>query len=284
MESATSPESQLQYSIADRSDQLEKLQKGVESFELRAGPSDVTSYHDFHNLQIAFQNIWTEVFDERLSSLGKQLFEEYVKLKDFSDIQDADPVISTIDDLRNLMETIRRLTNVTVQNIPAEFQPNQSVTPTGFDTAIVDAAKAVVDPAGAVVSAILKGLGPKTVLTWESFSGQFLPDGDLIIVKIEENVPEIPANQVTFVLTASPTVTWWKAIQYTDPDGSWEIWTEGDRKSDSWSVEDVRVQDGALEFKKAKIAGVHTGMYVMAGLGKLRGQSRVTFAWMIDSI
>ena len=46
--------------------------------------TDVPSYHDFHTLQIAFQHVWTEIFDGQLTSLGRDLYGEYVKLKDFS--------------------------------------------------------------------------------------------------------------------------------------------------------------------------------------------------------
>ena len=61
----------------------------LETFELRPGASDVTSYHDFHTLQIAFQHVWTRIFDGELESLGRELYREYVKLKDFSGSTDA---------------------------------------------------------------------------------------------------------------------------------------------------------------------------------------------------
>jgi hypothetical protein len=61
MGTATSPESRLQYSIPDRSNQMGKIREDIKNFELRSGPSDVTSYHDFYNLQMAFENIWRVV-------------------------------------------------------------------------------------------------------------------------------------------------------------------------------------------------------------------------------
>jgi hypothetical protein len=117
METATSPESELSYSIPNHSDQT-KGSHDKPTFELRSGPSDVTSYHDFYSLQIAFENIWTELLDDRINSLGRQLYEEYVKLKDFSGVDDGtDPTISTVDDLKQLMAEIKSYTEQTVQNI-----------------------------------------------------------------------------------------------------------------------------------------------------------------------
>src|SRR5262249_44658018 len=52
METATSPESKLLFSVPKRSDEG-ALEKSIVTFELRDGPSDVTSYHDFSTLQIA---------------------------------------------------------------------------------------------------------------------------------------------------------------------------------------------------------------------------------------
>ena len=58
----------------------------LQTFELRPGASDVTSYHDFHTLQIAFPHVWTRLFDGELEALGRELYREYVKLKDFGGV------------------------------------------------------------------------------------------------------------------------------------------------------------------------------------------------------
>jgi hypothetical protein len=124
MDKATSPESQLRYSIPDRSDQLDKLHSNIQSFELRSGPSDVTSYHDFQNLQIAFENIWTELFDDKLTSLGQQLYAEYVRVKQFTGLDDGvDPIIRTKDDLKQLMGEIKDFSKLTELLIPPEVRP-----------------------------------------------------------------------------------------------------------------------------------------------------------------
>ncbi|MCI0708779.1 MAG: hypothetical protein L0154_01335 [Chloroflexi bacterium] len=81
MEHTTSPEMRVKYGIPDRADQ-ENVKAEIQSFSLVGGPADVTAYHDFHSLQIAFKHVWAELFDEGLKELGKQLFEELV----FSDL------------------------------------------------------------------------------------------------------------------------------------------------------------------------------------------------------
>jgi hypothetical protein len=67
----TAPESQVVYSVDPRPtisdinggvDQNGKAIPGsVDSFELRTGPSDLDSYHDFYRLEMAFEDVWMEL-------------------------------------------------------------------------------------------------------------------------------------------------------------------------------------------------------------------------------
>jgi hypothetical protein len=126
MGSATSPESQLRYSVPTHSQQSD-VEKSIATFQLRSGPSDVTAYHDFHNLQIAFQTIWTEMFDGQLGTLGRELYKEYVKLKQFSGVDaGVDPAVNTISDLENLLTSIREFTKETTENIPGSTYHSSS--------------------------------------------------------------------------------------------------------------------------------------------------------------
>ncbi|MBZ5538117.1 MAG: hypothetical protein LAO31_19365 [Acidobacteriia bacterium] len=127
MHTATSPESTLSYdNIPEHSNQM-KDSHDKPTFELRAGPTDVTAYHDFHSLQIAFENVWEEMFDAQLASLGQQLYQEYVKLKDFSGMDDSsDPMVSTVDELRELMAEVKSFTQQTVQNLAPVFDAGSS--------------------------------------------------------------------------------------------------------------------------------------------------------------
>ena len=98
MQLAKAPEVQLEYSpsIPNTADKNEVQRKILDTFQLRPGPSDVKSYHDFNTLQIAFAHVWTQVFDGQLESLGKELYQEYVKLKRFTGVADADIRVSTL--------------------------------------------------------------------------------------------------------------------------------------------------------------------------------------------
>lgn len=80
---STCPEEPLKYAkLIDSDYKSQDLRNTINGLELVSGPTDVTSYHDFHSIQIAFETIWTEVFDERLGQLGKEIFTEVVKTYD----------------------------------------------------------------------------------------------------------------------------------------------------------------------------------------------------------
>lgn len=119
MRTASSPETELQFNVPARFDQ-EQVRESVESLELRDGASDVTAFHDFSNLQIAFKHVWTELFDGDLEALGKELFEEYVNLDPFNYRDPRYPPISTVEDLKNLMVEIRKLFSRVKEEVPAD--------------------------------------------------------------------------------------------------------------------------------------------------------------------
>ena len=121
MGSATSPEEGLTYGLIPNSANKNATQAAIlQTFELRPSPSDVKSYHDFNVLQIAFEHVWTELFDGELQDLGKQLYKEYVGLKDFLgyDPNTADRPISSLDDLKWLITEIRTLSQIANDGIP----------------------------------------------------------------------------------------------------------------------------------------------------------------------
>ena len=289
MATATSPESQLRYSIPNRSDQMKNIHNSIQTFELRSGPSDVTSFHDFHNLQIAFENVWTELFDDKLSALGKQLYEEYVRLKDFSGVDDGqDLTINTIDDLRKFMDEIRDFSRLTVASIPPELQPKPDTGASGGSVQgnsgnFLDDAVKEVEKVVEKISHLLSG--DKYVLTWDSFKSG-LPDGDTINVIIEPNSPGIAQNMVEIVIEASDLVTWRKGLVFTEKNGTSfpEIYTQDARKSDSIYLYEYQMEEAKLEFLKEKgpFLGGYKGMYIMGSFNIIKGGTRVTFRWMTD--
>jgi hypothetical protein len=52
--------------------------------ELSTGAADADSYHDFFRLQIAFADVWAELFDQRLQKSGEQLYAVWDALMDKS--------------------------------------------------------------------------------------------------------------------------------------------------------------------------------------------------------
>ena len=78
---ATCPEEPLSYSLlVDQDYKNQDLTNTISGLELRGGPTDVTSYHDFQMVNVAFESIWTEVVDDEIEGLGRELFEEIVRL------------------------------------------------------------------------------------------------------------------------------------------------------------------------------------------------------------
>ena len=116
MEHLTSPEAELSYGVTETSE--DRIKNNIQSFEIEGGPADVTSYHDFYRLQIAFEHVWTELFDKEILNLGKQLYKEWVKLKDFSGDTPAYNPIRSIDDLRILINEVRSMGESVAENDP----------------------------------------------------------------------------------------------------------------------------------------------------------------------
>jgi hypothetical protein len=76
---ASSPESAFVFGRASRST-LEEIHAQVDGFSLRSGPADAPAVHEFHHLQIAFEHVWQELFDEGVIEKGNQLYETLIEL------------------------------------------------------------------------------------------------------------------------------------------------------------------------------------------------------------
>ena len=319
MSTATSPETRLHYAVPARSD-ADTLEHDISTFELRAGPSDVTSYHDFSSLQIAFEDVWTEVFDGQLASLGQELYQEYVRLRVYAGLDDrADRPIDTLDDLSGLLDEIRELGRMTQEATPGEFSDGADETGEApvdpaaaignvktfldpfslvSDSISDDTVRTLVDPVGATIDAIGRLLAGKPQLTWASFPGPLPVNGDIIRATFEEDV--VPAGTVEIVLTNSPEAWWWKGIEFREFDATGkevcifrisndardaDVWDAGSH--DRLPLYTGQVTNALLEFKKAAPGlgfGVRTGYYLLAGLDqRLKDRMRVTFSWDKDN-
>jgi hypothetical protein len=90
MEHVAPAESDLRYAVPARANQAE-VGQNIQRFRIKGGPADEVAFHDFYNLQIAFEPIWTEVFDNKLVDAGRSLYEGYVTLKNqVSGLEDTD--------------------------------------------------------------------------------------------------------------------------------------------------------------------------------------------------
>lgn len=125
-----------------------------------------------------------------------------------------------------------------------------------------------------------------TGITWQDLeTTKRLWDGDNIAVL--GVTPIDNPNEIEIVLELAPHKTWWKGIQLQDDNGSFiaEIGVQDRTKVASTRVmaQQLLSPGGYLVFMKAKMFGIHTGMYRLAtgGLNQLKGQ-QVHFYWFAD--
>lgn len=77
-DSLTSPETRVKFQAESRAD-ADVIKSSINPsngspFELSTGASDADSYHDFFRLQIAFQDIWSELLDSKIMATGQMLY------------------------------------------------------------------------------------------------------------------------------------------------------------------------------------------------------------------
>lgn len=90
-------------------DELQKIKDTINHLELSGGPANVTAFHDFHTLQVAFQDVWTTAFDDELRDQVLDLYrqtvalhEEYgLEVQPMEDIADANALRQYLATLRN---------------------------------------------------------------------------------------------------------------------------------------------------------------------------------------
>ena len=222
---ATAPEASLHYGLIPNGADSNSAQAHLlDTFELRPGPSDVTSYHDFSTLQIAFENVWTQIFDGELEALGREIYREYVGLVDFLgyDPAKAERPISSLDDLTWLIGEIRRLSQIAQDTLPPGAGGGGPVgtsnVPKGGSNLSKDVEHALdslpggrggVGLATLGVSELVllvireaEKFGKKTALPWDDLvNGRKLERGDRIVGTVDRDVVE--AGQVELVLRTS---------------------------------------------------------------------------------
>lgn len=107
----------------------------VQALELTGGPADATAFHDFKVLQLAFQDVWTEVFDDQVKGLGQALYREAVQ--HYAEMDQTVPPLEAIEDIDTLKEFIDQvstetgITDTVAQPPPAQQGNVHGATPAG---------------------------------------------------------------------------------------------------------------------------------------------------------
>lgn len=94
MKYTTSPEEELKYGVERDGEIVATITK--------PSPADVTAYHDFYELQIAFEHVWTEVFDKSMPSFLRSVYSEMVRYKNRVSGEKELPPVQTVQDMRSL--------------------------------------------------------------------------------------------------------------------------------------------------------------------------------------
>jgi hypothetical protein len=115
----TPPESTTIFKVQSRAG-VQDIQQRVNGFALESGPADVPALHDFHHLQIAFEHVWHELFDESMVANAKELYTTLVELG-------ADPNEYQVDlaDPKELKEYLKSLKKEAA--VPDPSEPDMSV-------------------------------------------------------------------------------------------------------------------------------------------------------------
>ncbi len=97
----------------------------------------------------------------------------------------------------------------------------------------------------------------------------------------------VPSNTVRLVLGSNSNITWWKGLEAIRPDGSvYPVSLQTYENNHGYYSMDVNVSDRpnlwALKFLKAKLFGIHTGMYCIENLYAWRGRT-LYFTWTYDA-
>jgi hypothetical protein len=303
VDSATAPETRPRFDVIPTGERTDATQAQIlETFSLRPGPSDVTSVHDFNVLRIAFEHVWTRIFDDEVESLGRELYREYVGLKDFVGYDAPDFPITTIDDLRQLMGEIKDLSQIAQAGVPPAIGGGTQGTTQPPKSG--DDLENHLRGAGAVATGGLSLLveyaireigkaGQKPVLTWADVDGGVLNRGDRITATVVDNVAA-PGTVELVLLTdgnshkkefafqtyVQETGQFVNVVFITNYTNGAQFVDGGQHIQGTGTIQTSAIPIGMIEFASEETATIALGRYVLGGLGdRLKDRSRVTFYW-----
>jgi hypothetical protein len=237
--------------------------------------------------------VWTEIFDGQLASLGRELYTKYVELKDFIGSSDPDPSISTLDDLKRLIEQVQSLSDFTAASIPGNADDGGDtsaqeppVEPKDWTEQVKSALPPELRAPIEFFESIFRGT---QIITWDSFPLSMR--GETIRVRFEENA--VAANEVEIVMQPVNTEPW-KLIHFREFDSSGKLgeqWRVSNDARDNQRDSAIYVGSlplwthtltyGTLEFfGERDVTRDHISYYVLVGLPeKLKDRMRVVFTW-----
>jgi hypothetical protein len=79
MQTMSSPEEKVMEGLTPMATR-DEVSKNVQTLSLEKSPADMPAYHDFHNLQIAFEHVWQEAIDEGILDLAEDAYRIIVEL------------------------------------------------------------------------------------------------------------------------------------------------------------------------------------------------------------
>ena len=303
MNSATAPEFRPTFDIIPTGERKDRTQAQIlKTFSLRPGPSDNESVHDFNVLQIAFEHVWTRIFDGEVESIGRELYKEYVGLKDFLGYDAPDTPITTIDDLRRLMAEIKELSQIAQAEVPATLGGTPGTTDRSKSSDdLEDAARTVGAVATGGLSVLVEWairefgrIGQKPVLTWDDVDGGVLARGDRITATIAYDAVADGLVEIVLLTDTSSHIKKVAFQTYVEQTGKFAnvVFVQNTAKNttdrngvqyfvDSSTFASSQLERGMIEFASEQTSALDTpGRYVLGKLGeKLRNRARVTFYW-----
>ena len=137
MEPLTAPEEELVVGLMPVATR-DSVESSVQSFMFDPSPADVPAFHDFNNLQIAFDYVWQEAIDQGVLDLAQNAYETIVGLggnPDHPDYQNTDPLRALIAE-GGLVIKANGAPNTIVRDHRDEPSVSATVTRTGTNGSI----------------------------------------------------------------------------------------------------------------------------------------------------
>lgn len=102
---------------------IEQVSENITGVSLPVGPADTTSYFDFHTVQIAFENIWTQAFDERFKDQISTLYSQVVLVEEDTGTSFGLPAeLGDIEEVQNVLTSIDEQFSEMEEEVPAVIQ------------------------------------------------------------------------------------------------------------------------------------------------------------------